>query len=94
MVVCIFGGVLFFTGCNLDQESISSDSKKIFIEQRIVDMVQEVTTDTILQKQMQEELQFLVDTNAAEIETIRIKYDYFMNDFNYWFNGDQGTSRS
>jgi hypothetical protein len=57
-------------------------------------MVQEVTTDPILQKQMQEELQFLVDTNVAEIETIRIESDYLMNDFNYWFNGDQGTSRS
>lgn len=83
---------MFFAGCSRDQEVVSSVEEQS-VDQRIIDMVQKATNDPILQKEMQEELQFLVDTNAADIETIRIEYDYLMNDFDYLYNGDQAAPR-
>ena len=79
------------------RESVQNDMReqkeKQSIDQRIIDMVQQATNDPVLQKEMQEELQFLIDTNVAEIETIRIEFDNLMNDFDYLYNGDQAAPR-
>lgn len=89
MMILLFGGVLFFTGCNRDQEVVSSVAEQS-IDQRIIDMVQKATNDPILQKEMQEELQFLVKYNYVQIDDVVIEFNGIphINDYIYVSQGD------
>lgn len=100
MMILLFGGVLFFTGCNRDQEVVSSVEEQS-IDQRVIEMVQKATNDPILQKEMQAELQHLVDQRIVDIESpntyimpsTEITASGTIQTFDYHFNGDQTASR-
>jgi hypothetical protein len=85
-------GAVFFAGCSRDQEVVSSVEEQS-VDQRIIDMVQKATDDPVLQKEMQEELQFLVDYHGEQIHDIRIKFNDLVQDFVYVSGGDQIISR-
>jgi hypothetical protein len=65
--------VVFFAGCSRDQEVVSSVEEQS-VDQRIIDMVQKATDDPVLQKEMQEELQFLVKYNYVQIDDVVIEF--------------------
>jgi hypothetical protein len=48
--------------------------EKQSIDQRIIDMVQKATNDPVLQKEIQEELHFLVDYNYVQIDDVVIEF--------------------